>query len=93
MQGHFRDLLFQLPDYIRPNQKVKRIIEVIAQISIKHWQFWDTNHLHRKPLPEVHHPHYKEFFPNVQSGLPVMQLFFMSLITKKSLTLSSPLHF
>jgi len=70
----FKGYQFQLPDSFRANQKLKRIIEGIIQMSLEHRQAWDINHLARKPVPVFDEPPSEDISPNVPSELPLVQL-------------------
>ena len=59
--------LIQLPDQFRADQKLKHVIKEIAQMPLKHWQAWGTDHPSRKPLPVFDHPLSAEMLPGIVS--------------------------
>lgn len=52
-EGACNDHLIQLPDHVRADQKLKRVVIGIVQMPLKHCQSWDSNHLSGSPFKKA----------------------------------------
>lgn len=72
LEGTYKDHLFQLPERIKANQKVRHIIKGINQMPLEHWQSrgMQGHDLAQKPVSGFDHPHGQEIFPDTQPEPP-----------------------